>query len=42
MDLSAVELAEEQEQDPNLRLIMDMTRNSPERPSWEHVRAESA
>ncbi len=42
MDLSVVELAEEQEQDPNLRLVMDMIRNSPERPSWEHVCAESA
>ncbi len=42
MDLSAVELAEEQEQDPNLRLVMDMIWNSPERPSREHVRAESA
>ncbi len=42
IDLSDVELAQEQEQDPNLRLIMDMIRNSPERPSWEHVRAESA
>ncbi len=42
MDLSAVEFAKEQEQDPNLRLMMDMIRNSPERLSWEHVRAESA
>ncbi len=42
MDLSVVEFAEEQEQDPNLRLVVDMIRNSPERPSWEHVRAESA
>ncbi len=42
MDLSVVELAEEQEQFPNLRLMMDMIRNSPERPSWEHVCAESA
>ncbi len=42
IDLSDVELALEQEQDPNLRLIMDMIRDSPERPSWEHVRAESA
>ena len=32
IDLSDVELAREQEQDPNLRLIMDMIRNSPERP----------
>ncbi len=40
IDLSDVELAEEQEQDPNLRLMKDMSRNSPERPSWEHVRAE--
>ena len=39
VDLSDVELARKQEQDPNLRLIMDMIR---ERPSWEHVRAESA
>ena len=37
IDLSDVELAQEQEQDPNLRLIMDMIRDSP-----EHVRAESA
>ncbi len=42
MDFSVVELAEEQVQDPNLRLMMDMIRNSPERPSWEHVHAESA
>ena len=42
IDLSNVELAQEQEQDPNLRLIMDMIRDSPERPSWEHVRAKSA
>ena len=41
IDLSDVELAEEQEQDPNLRLMLDMNRNSLERPSWEHVRAES-
>ncbi len=32
----------EQEQDPNLRLLIDMIRNSRERPSWEHVRAENA
>ncbi len=37
-----VELAQEQEQDLNLRLEKDMIRNSQERPSWEHVRAESA
>ncbi len=42
IDLSDVELAQEQEQDPKLRLIKDIIRNSPERPSWEHVRAESA
>ncbi len=42
IDLSDVELAQEQEQDPNLRLIKDMIRDSPERPSWEHVCAESA
>ncbi len=42
IDLSNVELAREQEQDPNLRLIMDMIRDSLERPSWEHVHAESA
>ncbi len=35
-------LAQEQEQDSNLRLVKGMIRNSPERPSWEHVRAESA
>ncbi len=40
IDLSNVELA--QEQDPNLRLIKDMMWNSPEWPSLEHVRAESA
>ncbi len=32
MDLSEVELAEEQEQDRNLRLMKDMIQNSPERP----------
>ncbi len=42
IDLTDVELAQEQEQDPNLMLIMDMILNSPERPSWEHARAESA
>ncbi len=36
IDLSDVELAQEQE------LVMDMIRNSPERQSWKHVRAESA
>ncbi len=42
IDLSAVEHAEEQEQGPNLRLMMNMIQNSPEKPSWEHVRAECA
>ncbi len=42
IDLSNVEIAPEQEQDPNLRVVMDMLRASPERPVWEHVRAESA
>ncbi len=42
IDLIDVELANEQEQDPNLRLIKDMIQNSPERPSWEHVRVERA
>ncbi len=37
-----MEIAPEQEQHPNLRVVMDMLRASPERPSWEHVRAESA
>ncbi len=41
-DLSDVELANEQEQDLNSRLIKDMIRNSPERPSWEHVCAGNA
>ncbi len=40
--LSNVEIAPEQEQDPNLRVVMDMLLASPERPAWEHVRAESA
>ncbi len=42
IDLSDVEIAQEQEQDPNLRLIMDMIQNRSERPSWEHVQAEIA
>ncbi len=42
IDLSDVELAQEQEQNPNLRLVKYMIRDSPEWPSWEHVRAESA
>ena len=37
-----VEIAPEQEQDPNLRVVMDTLRASPERPAWEHVPAESA
>ncbi len=42
IDLSNVEIAPEQEQDPNLWVVMDMLRASPEWPAWEHVRAESA
>ncbi len=42
IDLFDVELALKQERDPNLRLIKDMIRNSPERRSWEHAHAESA
>ncbi len=42
IDLSNMEIAPEQEQDPNLRVVMDMLHASPERPGWEHVRAESA
>ena len=42
IDLSNVEIAPEQEQDPNLWVVMDMLHASPERPAWEHVRAESA
>ncbi len=42
IDLSNVEIAPAQEQDPNLRVVMDMLHASPERPAWEHVRAESA
>ncbi len=40
-DLSTVEIAPAQEQDPNLRLVMDMLHASPERPAWEQVRDES-
>ncbi len=42
IDLSNVEISPEQEQDPNLRVVMDMLRASPEQPAWEYVRAESA
>ncbi len=42
IDLSNVEIAPEQEQDPNLWVVMDMLRATPERPAWEHVRAEGA
>ena len=35
-------IAPAQEQDPNLWGVMDILRASPERPAWEHVRAESA
>ncbi len=34
IDLSNVEIAPEQEQDPNLRVVMDMLRASPEWPAW--------
>ncbi len=42
INLSNVEVAQEQDQDTNLRLVKDIIRDSPERPSWEHVSAESA
>ena len=42
IDLSNVEIGPEREQDPNLWVVMHMLRASPERPAWEHVRAESA
>ena len=42
IDLSNVEIAPEQEQDPNLQVVMDMLHAIPERPAWEHVRPESA
>ncbi len=42
IDLSNVEIAPEQEQDPNLRVVMDMLHASLEWPAWEHVRAENA
>ena len=42
IDLSNVEIAPEQEQDPNLRVVMNMLPASPERPVWDHVRAECA
>ncbi len=41
IDLSDVEHAQEQKQDPNLWLIKAMNRNSLERPLWEHGHAES-
>ena len=37
IDLSNVEIAPEQEQDPNIQLVMDMLRASPERPAWEQL-----
>ncbi len=42
IDLSNVEIAPDQEQDPNLWVVMDVLCASPERPAWEHVRAESS
>ena len=41
MDLSNMEIAPEQEQDPNLRVVMDMLHASLQQPV-QHVRAESA
>ncbi len=41
IDHSNVEIAPAQEQDPNLRVMMDMLHASLERPVQEHVRAES-
>ncbi len=41
IDLFNMEIAPAPEQDPNLRVVMDILRASPERPAWEHVRAES-
>ena len=37
IDLSNVEIAPEQEQDPKLRVVMDMLRASLEPSAWEHV-----
>ncbi len=37
IDLSTVEISPEQEQDHNLRVVMDLLRASLERPAWEHV-----
>ncbi len=37
-----MEIAPEQEQDPNLRMVMDVIHASPKQPAWEHVRAKSA
>ncbi len=34
IDLSNMEIAPEQEQDPNLRVVMDIIRASPEWPAW--------
>ncbi len=42
IDLSNVEIAPEQEQDPNLPVLMDMLRASPERPAREYVQPERA
>ena len=42
IDLSNVDIAPEQEQEPNQWVVMGMLRASKERPAWEHVRAESA
>ena len=42
IDLSNMDITPEQEQDPNLPVVMDMLCASPELPAWEHVRSESA
>ena len=36
-----MEIVPEQEQDPNLWVVMDMLRARPEQKAWEHVRAEN-
>ena len=42
IDLSNVDIANEQDADPNLGLIKEIPLTSPEHPTWDSVRAEGA
>ncbi len=42
IDLHNVDIANEQDTDPNLGLIKEIPLTSPERPTWDSVRTEGA